>query len=77
MTTGRVVNLQNGHNGVCVEVLRGVTFCGTTFDPSTVEIEQFTVDESRGKNHRHSVFCFDCSKFDTSKLRRAARGVPA
>ncbi|WP_238593356.1 hypothetical protein [Natronobacterium lacisalsi] len=33
MTTGYVVNLDNGHDGYCVESLAGVTYCGETFAP--------------------------------------------
>lgn len=71
MTTGRVVNLDNGHGGICVEALRGVTYCGETFDPEDHDLELFAVHRDEG--HPHCMFCFECSKFDSRKLRTAVR----
>lgn len=76
MTTGYVINLDNGHNGYCIESLRCVTFCGETFDPTEVEREPYTI-EGRDENHRHAYLCYDCSKADSSCVRGAARGVEA
>ncbi|SEW10538.1 hypothetical protein [Natrinema salifodinae] len=73
MTTGYVVNLENGHNGYCVESLIGVTYCGEAFDPTTVERELYAVD--RGHDHPHNTLCFDCSKVDSRTVRGAVRGV--
>jgi hypothetical protein len=75
VTTGYVVNLENGHNGWCVESLRGVTFCGETFDPDAVEREPYAVN--RGDGHPHNSLCFDCSKADSRCVRGAAREVSA
>ncbi|WP_226479183.1 hypothetical protein [Natrinema amylolyticum] len=75
MTTGYVVNLDNGHNGYCVESLLGVTYCGETFDPTAVERELYAVD--RGHDHPHNMLCFDCSKADSRKVRGAVRGETA
>ncbi|WP_265112302.1 hypothetical protein [Halosolutus halophilus] len=75
MTTGYVVNLDNGHNGYCFEVLRGITYCGCTFDPETVERERYAI--GRDDDHPHTTLCFDCSKADTRKVRGAARGGSA
>jgi len=72
VTTGYVVNLDNGHNGYCVESLIGVTYCGRTFDPKAVERELYAVD--RGHDHPHNKLCFDCSKADSRKVRGAVRG---
>lgn len=70
MTTGYVVNLDNGHNGYCVEVLAGVTKCGETFERGEVDLEVFETE--RGPDHPHSKLCFDCSKADARKVRAAA-----
>jgi hypothetical protein len=75
MTTGYVVNLDNGHGGWCVEILRGVTYCGETFDPEAVAREPYALD--RGDEHPHNLLCFECSKVDGRRLRGAAREVVA
>lgn len=71
MTTGYVVNLDNGHNGWCVEILRGVTYCGEVFDRSEEKVGIFAVE--RSEDHPHCQFCFDCHKADSFALRDAAR----
>lgn len=76
MTTGFVVDFNNGHGGYCVEILRGVTYCGGTFDVEVVDREIFQV-EGRDADHPHSHLCFDCSKADSRAVRGAARGVQA
>ena len=73
MTTGYVVNLDNGHGGYCVESLVGVTYCGETFDPETIERERYVIGREEG--HPHNMLCFDCSKANSRTLRGAARGV--
>ncbi|AFZ74537.1 hypothetical protein [Natronobacterium gregoryi] len=75
MTTGYVVNLENGHDGYCVESLVGVTYCGETFNPETVDREPYAVN--RDKDHPHSMLCFDCSKANSRTLRNTARGEKA
>ncbi|CAI49713.1 uncharacterized protein NP_7068A (plasmid) [Natronomonas pharaonis DSM 2160] len=72
MTTGYVVNLDNGHNGFCVESLLGVTHCGETFDRDAVELETFTID-GRDGDHPHSQLCYECSKVDSVALRDSVR----
>ncbi|ADB63978.1 hypothetical protein Htur_5091 (plasmid) [Haloterrigena turkmenica DSM 5511] len=72
MTTGYVVNLENGHNGYCFESLLGVTYCGTTFDPATADRELYAI--GRDDDHPHNMLCFDCSKADTRTVRGAVRG---
>jgi len=75
VTTGYVVDLDNGHNGYCVESLVGVTYCGETFDPSAVDRELYAID--RGEDHPHNYLCFDCSKADSRKICGAVRGETA
>ncbi|QCC60734.1 hypothetical protein NP511_01975 [Natrinema thermotolerans] len=75
MTTGYVVDLDNGHNGYCVESLVGVTYCGETFDPAAVDRELYAID--RGEDHPHNYLCYDCSKADSRKIRGAVRGETA
>ena len=70
MTTGFVVQLDNGHNGWCVESLRGVAYCGETFDPDDVEREVYRHGDSC-----HDSLCFDCSKADSRRVRGAASEV--
>jgi hypothetical protein len=70
MTTGFVIQLDNGHNGWCVESLRGVTYCGVTFDPDDVEREPYRHGPSC-----HDMLCFDCSKADSRRVRGAADEV--
>lgn len=72
MTTGYVVNLDNGHNGYCVENLIGVTYCGRTFDPEDVDRKLYAIN--RGHDHPHNTLCFDCSKADSRKVHGAVRG---
>lgn len=72
MTTGYVADLDNGHNGYCIESLVGVTYCGRTFDPEDVERELYAVD--RDHDHPHNMLCFNCSKADSRKVRGAVRG---
>lgn len=72
MTTGYVVNLDNGHSGYCVESLVGVTYCSETFDPEEFDREVYAVD--RDADHPHNTLCFDCSKADSRRVRGAARG---
>lgn len=71
MTTGRVVDLNNGHSGYCVEILTGVTYCGETFDTGAIEPEWYAV--GRDPDHRHNTLCFECSKVDSRVLRGAVR----
>ncbi|MCU4743483.1 hypothetical protein [Natronoglomus mannanivorans] len=75
MTTGYVVNLDNGHNGFCFESLLGVTYCGETFDPNTTQRELYAVD--RDGDHPHNTLCFDCSKVDARTVRGTVRGESA
>ncbi|AXR79013.1 hypothetical protein [Natrarchaeobaculum sulfurireducens] len=75
MTTGYVVNLENGHDGYCIESLVGVTFCGETFDPTTDEREVYAID--RSEDHPHTYLCFDCSRANARHVRGAARGEMA
>ncbi|SEP98263.1 hypothetical protein [Natrinema salaciae] len=72
MTTGYVVNLDNGHNGDCVESLLDVTYYGETFDPEAANRELRAVDRSH--DHPHNTLCFDCSMADSRKVRGAVRG---
>ena len=73
MTTGYVVNLDNGHGGWCVESFFGITYCGERFDVDEVDREPYAVD--RGDDHPHNTLCFDCSKADTRCVRGAAQEV--
>ncbi|OVE83294.1 hypothetical protein [Natronolimnobius baerhuensis] len=75
MTTGYVVNLDNGHNGYCFESLVGLTYCGRTFDPEAVDRELYAI--GRDEEHPHNTLCFDCSKADSRKVRGAVRGETA
>ncbi|MFW5905381.1 MAG: hypothetical protein ACOCUO_00875 [archaeon] len=75
MTTGYVVNLENGHDGWCVESIPGLTYCGQVYAPSQVEREVYALD--RGDDHPHNCLCFDCQSSDSREVRSAARGVSA
>ena len=75
MTTGFVVNLDNGHSGWCVESFRGFTYCGKRFDATAVEREVYAVGRESG--HPHDTLCFDCATVDSHALRGAAREVLA
>ncbi|MDJ1431479.1 hypothetical protein [Halostagnicola sp. A-GB9-2] len=72
MTTGYVVNLDNGHNGYCVEIIPGVTYCGGMFSPAAVDREVYAI--GRDEDHPHNYLCYDCSKADSRRVRGAARG---
>jgi hypothetical protein len=72
VTTGYVVQLDNGHNGWCVESLRGVAYCGATYDPEEVKREPYRHGESC-----HDYLCIDCHKADSRKVRGAAEQVVA
>lgn len=69
--TGLVVNLDNGHNGWCVEIAPGAAYCGETFDRAEERVGIFAVE--RPPDHPHCTFCFECGKVDTRQLRKAAR----
>jgi hypothetical protein len=71
MTTGYVVDLDNGHDGWCVEILRGVTYCGEVFDRRDEQVGIFAVGRSEG--HPHDKRCFDCYNANSFALREAAR----
>ncbi|WP_455448291.1 hypothetical protein [Natrinema thermotolerans] len=72
MTTGYVVDLDNGHNGYCVEIIPGITYCGEIYSPSSHDREPYAID--RGEDHPHNYLCYDCSKADSRKVRGAVRG---
>lgn len=75
MTTGNVVDLDNGHDGYCVEVIPGLTYCGESYSPSSVERETYAIE--RSEDHAHNLLCFRCSQSDSRALRAAARGEEA
>ena len=73
VTTGYVVNLDNGHDGWCVESFPGFTYCGEQFDLNTANRELRAVD--RGEDHPQNYLCYDCSKADSRAVRGAAQEV--
>ena len=74
MTSGYVVNLDDGHDGWCIESIAGLTLCGQIYAPSEVEREIYATE--RGDQHPHNTLCIDCHRLnDSHELREAARRV--
>jgi hypothetical protein len=70
--TGWCVNLDNGHSGICFEWVSGLTMCGESFDPETVDREWYDgAPESR--DEPHATQCFDCHNWSAA-ARDATRG---